>query len=65
VSYVLSSPSSSVTNLDLAPLSADAVSRGYLPTSWWLIDIEAGFEPWQGGQGLAITSFNVCDPAGC
>ena len=65
VSYVLSSPSSSVTNLDLAPLAADAASRGYLPSSWWLIDIEAGFEPWQGGQGLAITSFNVCDPAGC
>ena len=65
VSYVLSSPSSSVTDLDLAPLAADAVSRGYMPSSWWLIDVEAGFEPWQGGQGLAITSFNVCDPAGC
>lgn len=65
VSYVLSQPSTSVTNLDLAPLAADAVSRGYMSSSWWLIDVEAGFEPWQGGQGLAITSFNVCDPAGC
>jgi hypothetical protein len=65
VSYVLSTPSTSVTNLDLAALAADSVSRGYLVSSWWLIDVEAGFEPWQGGQGLAVTSFNVCDPAGC
>lgn len=64
VSYVFTSPQDSV-NLDLAGFAADSVSRGYMTSSWYLIDIEAGFEPWEGGQGLAITSFDVCDPAGC
>jgi cellulase/cellobiase CelA1 len=48
-----------VSDLDLAPLVSDAVSRGYTKTSWYLIDIEAGFELWQGGAGLATNSFSV------
>lgn len=59
VSYVLTSPATSLTNLDLGPLAADAVNRGYLQNSWSLIDVEAGFEPWQGGVGLAANSFSV------
>ncbi|MGB6770819.1 MAG: hypothetical protein WBF51_02285 [Candidatus Dormiibacterota bacterium] len=58
VSYELVSPMSSLS-FDLAPLAADAVSRGYLPGAWYLIDVEAGFELWHGGQGLAIRSFSV------
>ncbi|MFZ0169194.1 MAG: hypothetical protein WAL64_07200 [Candidatus Dormiibacterota bacterium] len=58
VSYQLVSPVSSLS-FDLAPLAADAVSRGYLPITWYLIDVEAGFELWHGGQGLAIRSFSV------
>jgi Glycosyl hydrolase family 12/IPT/TIG domain len=65
VSYVLTSPVTSVSNLDLGPLSADAVSRNYIDTSWYLIGVEAGFEIWSGGQGLTVNSFSVCDPAGC
>jgi cellulose 1,4-beta-cellobiosidase len=49
----------SVTNLDLQALVADAVSRGYIRASWHLIGVEAGFEIWQGGAGLATTSFSV------
>ena len=48
-----------VTNLDLQPLVADAVSRGYVARSWYLISVEAGFELWRGGTGLATNSFSV------
>jgi Glycosyl hydrolase family 12 len=59
VSYTMTSGSSSVRNLDLQPLIADAVRRGYISPSWYLIDVEAGFELWQGGAGLATNSFSV------
>jgi cellulase/cellobiase CelA1 len=48
-----------VTNLDVGTLAQDAVSRGYLSSSCYLIDIEAGFELWQGGAGLGTNSFSV------
>jgi cellulose 1,4-beta-cellobiosidase len=59
VSYTMTTPTTSVSNLDLAALVQDAISRGYIQPSWWLIDIEAGFELWQGGAGLATNSFSV------
>jgi len=59
VSYTMTTPATSVSNLDLRPLIADAVRRGYIKTSWYLIDVEAGFELWQGGAGLATKSFSV------
>lgn len=64
VTYVLARPAPSVTRLDLGPLAADAVARGYLPVSWYLIDVEAGFEIWQGGTGLTASSFSVYTPSG-
>ena len=48
-----------MSNLDVGPLAADSVSRGYIRPSWYLIDIEAGFELWRGGAGLATDSFSV------
>ena len=59
VSYTMTTPTTSVSGLDLAPLAQDAVSRGFLSRSCYLIDIEAGFELWQGGAGLATNSFSV------
>jgi len=59
VSYVMASPSTSVRDLDVGALAADAVRRGYIRTSWYLIDVEAGFELWRGGAGLATDSFSV------
>jgi hypothetical protein len=59
LSYTMTSGTTSVSKLDLQPLIADAVSRGYIKPSWYLIDVEAGFEMWQGGQGLATKSFSV------
>src|SRR5690242_11029507 len=59
ISYTMTSPATSVSGLDIGQLVADAVSRGYIQPSWYLIDVEAGFELWQGGAGLATTSFSV------
>jgi hypothetical protein len=59
VSYVMTSPATSVSNLDIGTLTQDMVSRGYTKSSWYLIDVEAGFELWQGGAGLKTNSFSV------
>jgi Glycosyl hydrolase family 12 len=59
LSYTMTSGTTSVSNLDLQPLIADAISRGYISPSWYLIDVEAGFELWHGGAGLATHSFSV------
>jgi len=59
VSYVATVPVTSVENLNLLPFFSDAVSRGSLQPSWWLIDVEYGFEIWTGGQGLGVSGFSV------
>ena len=59
ISYVMDNPTTSVTNLDVGALASDAVNRGYVRNSWYLIDIEAGFELWRGGAGLATNDFAV------
>jgi hypothetical protein len=64
VSYVAANPVTSISNLNLMPFFADAVSRGSLETSWWLIDVEYGFEIWTGGQGLAMSGYSVSAAAG-
>jgi len=56
--YVLNPGATSVTNLDIKKLIDDSVSRGSLNASHYLLDAEAGFEIWQGGQGLATNSFS-------
>jgi chitodextrinase len=58
ISYVLNPGGTSFTNLDMKALINDAVSRGSLNASNYLIDSEAGFEIWQGGQGLATNSYS-------
>jgi len=59
LSYTMTNGTTSVSNLDLQDLVADAVKRGYISSSWYLIDVEAGFELWQGGAGLATNAFSV------
>ncbi len=68
VSYVLNNPVTSVSNLNLIPIFTDATQEqavgdasgtAALSPSWYLIDVEYGFEVWQGGQGLAVNSFSV------
>lgn len=58
VSYVRN-PTASSASLDLKPFINDSVSRGQLQRTWFMIDIEFGFEIWNGGQGMAVNSFNA------
>jgi chitodextrinase len=64
ISYVLNPGGTSFTNLDVKALIEDAVARGSINPSHYLIDAEAGFEVWQGGQGLATNSFSFNATAG-
>jgi len=64
VSYTMTAGTTSVSNLDIGQLAQDAINRGYMPRSCWLIDVEAGFELWQGGTGLATSSFAVAVNSG-
>src|SRR5690242_3482181 len=53
VSYVRTSATSSIS----FPVSAfynDMLSRGYAQSSWYITSVQAGFEPWVGGTGLAV-----------
>jgi Glycosyl hydrolase family 12 len=59
ITYVMASPATSVRDLDVGGLAAGAVRRGYIKNSWYLIDVEAGFELWRGGAGLTTDSFSV------
>jgi hypothetical protein len=59
VSYVMNTGTTAVSNLDVDLLAADSVQRGYMTDSDYLIDLEAGFEMWQGGAGLATNSYSV------
>ncbi|MEJ3747256.1 cellulose binding domain-containing protein [Actinomycetes bacterium KLBMP 9797] len=37
----------------------DTRNRGLITNSWYLTSIQAGFEPWNGGTGLGVTSFSA------
>jgi hypothetical protein len=56
VSYVAPSPIKS-WNFSILDFINDTKTRSGVTNSWYLTSIQAGFEPWQGGTGLAITSF--------
>jgi hypothetical protein len=64
ISYSMVRGTTSVRDLDIGRFAADALRRGYIGKSWYLIDVEAGFELWQGGAGLATDSFAVNVPGG-
>ncbi|MGO9838798.1 MAG: GH12 family glycosyl hydrolase domain-containing protein [Polyangiaceae bacterium] len=58
IAYVRQTPADAV-DLDLRAFTQDAIARGTINPAWYLVDIEAGFEIWQGGSGLATTSFSA------
>jgi chitodextrinase len=64
ISYVLNPGATSLTNLDTKAMINDSVARGSLNPAHYLLDAEAGFEIWQGGQGLATTSFSFTATTG-
>ena len=58
ISYVASAPIPS-WNFSVLDFINDTRSRGAITNSWYLTSIQAGFEPWQGGAGLAVNSFSA------
>jgi hypothetical protein len=57
VSYVRQSATSSI-NFNVASFYRDMVSRGYAQNSWYITSVQAGFEPWVNGTGLAVNNFS-------
>jgi len=58
VSYVRTSRTGSLS-FSVKTFFDDMLARGYGQTSWYLTSVQAGFEPWIGGTGLAVTDFSV------
>ncbi len=59
ISWVRQQPTDVVNNLPITDFVKDAMTRGVVDSNWYLTNIQAGFEPWQGGQGLSVNSFSV------
>ena len=57
ISYVRTSATSSIS-FPVSTFYNDAINRGYAQRSWYLTSVQAGFEPWVGGTGLAVTGFS-------
>ncbi len=57
VSYVASSPMSSYS-FDVKEFIRNVISLGKAQDSWYLTSVQAGFEPWENGAGLAVNSFS-------
>ncbi|MFF4485466.1 cellulose binding domain-containing protein [Streptomyces sp. NPDC001544] len=45
-------------SFDVMDFVRQAVARGLAQNSWYLTSVQAGFEPWQNGTGLAVNSFS-------
>jgi hypothetical protein len=57
ISYVAPSAIPSMS-FDVLDFINDTKNRGAVTSDWYLTSIQAGFEPWQGGVGLAVNSFS-------
>ncbi|MGL5866875.1 MAG: GH12 family glycosyl hydrolase domain-containing protein [Dermatophilaceae bacterium] len=57
ISYVRQQPTNSMANFSVTAFVNDAVARGQIQRSWYLTNVQAGFEPWVGGTGLAVRDF--------
>ncbi len=53
----ISTADSGETNFSIKAFTNDAVSRGKIDPNWYLTSVQAGFEPWIGGAGLAVNQF--------
>ncbi|MEY9484354.1 hypothetical protein RKD26_000148 [Streptomyces calvus] len=45
-------------NFDVMDFVRETVARGMAQNDWYLTSVQAGFEPWQNGAGLAVNSFS-------
>jgi cellulase/cellobiase CelA1 len=58
VSYVRTSATTSL-DFTINDFYSDAINRGHAQRAWYLTSVQAGFEPWIGGAGLAVNNFSV------
>ncbi|MGW6932939.1 GH12 family glycosyl hydrolase domain-containing protein [Lentzea sp. NPDC054927] len=58
ISYVAPSPINS-WSFSVLDFINDVRARGAITSSWYLTSIQAGFEPWNGGTGLAVDNFSA------
>ena len=58
ISYVAPSPINS-WSFSVLDFINDVRNRGAITNSWYLTSIQAGFEPWNGGTGLAVDNFSA------
>jgi hypothetical protein len=61
VSYLATSMPITSISFNAREFILDAITRGsnFGTTSWYLTSVQAGFEPWIGGVGLAVNSFST------
>jgi VCBS repeat-containing protein len=64
VSYVASAPITTLTEFSVLNFIGDTETRTAqtndpVTNGWYLTSIQAGFEPWNGGVGLAVDSFSA------
>jgi len=52
-------PRWNVTGLSLKPFYQYMENQGWITPSWYALNVEAGFEIWSGGTGLATTAFSA------
>ncbi|MFE7646627.1 GH12 family glycosyl hydrolase domain-containing protein [Streptomyces phaeoluteigriseus] len=45
-------------SFDVMDFVRETVRRGMAQNNWYLTSVQAGFEPWQNGAGLAVNSFS-------
>jgi hypothetical protein len=57
ISYVRQSAATSAS-FNVSTFWNDVVSRGFGQNSWYMTSVQAGFEPWVNGTGLAVTNFS-------
>ena len=57
ISYVREQPTSQVLDLPITDFVTDATRRGVVQPTWFVTNIQAGFEPWIGGAGLTTDAF--------
>jgi hypothetical protein len=63
ISYVAPAPVSS-WSFSVLDFLNDVRTRGAVTSSWYLTSIQAGFEPWIGGTGLAVNNFSAAINSG-
>jgi hypothetical protein len=57
ISYVREESTDTVLDLPISDFVGDATRRGVVDPAWFLTNVQAGFEPWIGGEGLATDAF--------